>query len=170
MFNNSSINVFKLFIIIFEFYNIHDTNLIIRYYHIPLKIYNLKGQLFLKVFEFNRFLGIIITTEKFRENVQKQYFSIFSYIVSIDSENININSNTVLNLNQYINSDLIENNIFGVYLYGIKIIKLPIIQGLFYYSEINSNIISENNFLFPFFIILLCNFFKFSYKIFNLSL
>ena len=51
-----------------------------------------------------------------------QHFSLFSYINSKDSE---LNDEFKLNLGEYINIDNIENNIFGVELIGIKILKLP---------------------------------------------
>ena len=144
---SSGLYVFDLYIFIFEFYNFHDLNLCIRYYHIPLKLYNLKGQLYLKGFEFNRYLGLIITNDNFRQNKVEQNFFIFSYIGGIDSELITLDGNTVININNFINKDHIENNLFGVNLYGIKIIKLPFIEGIFYYSEKNNNIIYENDIL-----------------------
>ena len=78
-----------------------------------------------------------------------QKLSIFSYINSTDSELIILETNTVLKLNNYINNGNIENNIFGVDLFGIKILKLPNSEeiGVYYFSKLKNNIIFENEIL-----------------------
>ena len=43
-----------------------------------------------------------------------------SYINSTDSSILNLESNNILNLSNYINSELIENNLFRVFLSGVK--------------------------------------------------
>ena len=146
----SSPFVYQLYIIIFEIYNFHDTNMNIRYYHIPFKMYNMKGFLFLENFVFNRFLGLLYTLEDIWAIEQEkvtQYYSLLSYINSIDSDLITLESNTRITLNNYINTDLIENNLFGVILYGIKILKLPKNIGVYYFSQKKNFIISENEIL-----------------------
>ena len=80
---------------------------------------------------------------------QEQYYSIFSYINSLDSNLISLELNTKLILSNYIKTELIENNIFGVYLYGIKILKLPKNIGVYYFSQNKNIIISENEILEP---------------------
>ena len=72
-----------------------------------------------------------------------------SYINSEDSSLITLESNTKLLLSTYINEQHIENNIFGVILYGIKILKLPKNLGIYYLSENKNNIFSENDILDP---------------------
>ena len=140
-----------LYIIIFSFYNFHDTNMIIRYYHIPLKLYNHRISNYVSSFNFNGFIGLIMATQQLHDNSIYQYFSIVSYINGTDSEIIPLEPKTVLNLEEYINDGLIENNIFGAHLYGIKIIKLPKSSdtGIYYFSELKNNIISEKDILSP---------------------
>ena len=148
----SSPFVYQIYVIIFEIYNFHNTNMNVRYYHIPLKLYGYKGFKFLMNFVFNRFLGLLYTLENIwaLENEQvTQYYSIFSYINSIDSDLISLESNTKLILNNYINTDHIENNLFGVILIGIKILKLPKNIGVYYFSQNKNYIIAENDILDP---------------------
>ena len=137
----------ELYVIIFDIYNFHDTNLMIRYYNIPLKLYYIRVFQFINSINYKGFLGLIYTTRTLLFEKVSQYFSIFSYINSIDSELISLESNTILKLSNYINSNLIENNIFGVDLIRIKILKLPNSNdiGVYYFSKT----ISENDFLFP---------------------
>ena len=78
-----------------------------------------------------------------------QYFSILSYINSRDSELIIFDSSTTLELNTYINENDIENNLFGVILYGIKIFLMPRNIRVYYISEKKINIITENEILDP---------------------
>ena len=141
----------ELYIITFDIYNFHDTNLMIRYYNIPLKLYNIRVFQFISSINYKGFLGIIYTTRTLLFEKVSQYFSIFSYINSIDSELISLESNTKLNLSDFINSNCIENNIFGVNLSRIKILKLPNSKsiGVYYFSQMNNTIISENDLLLP---------------------
>ena len=140
-----------LYIIVFSLYNFHEINMAIRYYHIPLKLYNHRIFNYVSSFNFNGFIGLIMTTQQLHDNNTYQYFSIFNFINGTDSEIISLEPNTTLNLEDYINDTLIENNIFGVYLYGIKILKLPKSSnsGIYYFSELKNNIISEKDILSP---------------------
>ena len=139
----------ELYIITFDLYSAHDTNLCIRHYNIPLKLYNLREYKFIMSFNFYGFYGLVYTTEDIQTKRVEQYLSIFSYINGIDSEIISLDSNTILNLNDYINSNFIENNLFGLCLNGIKIISLPCSKdlGVYYFSEQKNNIVLENEIL-----------------------
>ena len=78
---------------------------------------------YLKSLTYNHFLGLVVTINKDPDK-RYQYFSLISYINGTDSTlNTNLHVETKLNLSEYINK--IENNIFGVVLKGIKILKLP---------------------------------------------
>ena len=140
---------YDLYIILFDIYNFHDTNLFIRYYHIQTKFYNFFLYRFLLSITYNGYLGLIYTIMHWPDTYQK--FSIFSYINSTDSELINIDSTSVLKLSNYISNENLENNIFGVDLYGIKILKLPNSNelGVYFFSKIKNNIIFENDILSP---------------------
>ena len=144
---------FDLYIILFDIYNFHDTNLLIRYYYIQMNLYNLKLFRFLLSTNYNGFLGLIYTIKgNVNElNCNHQKFSIFSYINSTDSELISLNTNTILSLIDYINNENIENNIFGVDLYGIKILKFPSSNetGVYFFSKLENKIIYENDILKP---------------------
>ena len=145
----TSKNNFDIYITIFDFYAFRNTNLIIRYYHIPLKLYDLREFQFILSVNFNGFLGLVFTNQKLTWNPAIHYFSIFSYINSRDSELITLDLTTTLQLNDYINGTDIENNLFGVELYGIKIIKLPKNIGIYYFSRNKNNLIYENDILEP---------------------
>ncbi len=138
-----------LYIIIFSLYNLHENNMAIRYFHIPLKLYNHRISNFVSSFNFNGFIGLIMTTQPLHDNKTYQYFSILSYINSTDSEIISLEPNIAINLEDFINDSSIENNIFGFSLYGIKILKLPKSSdtGIYYFSEIKNRIISEKDIL-----------------------
>ena len=138
-----------LYIIIFSLYNLHENNMAIRYFHIPLKLYNHRISNFVSNFNFNGFIGLIMTTQPLHDNKTYQYFSILSYINSTDSEIISLEPNIAINLEDFINDSSIENNIFGFSLYGIKILKLPKSSdtGIYYFSEIKNRIISEKDIL-----------------------
>ena len=140
---------YQLYIFIFDLYNFHETNLFIRYYCIQLKLYNLQMYRYLRTISYNGFLSLIYTITTSSEQYQK--FSIFSYVNGTDSELINLDTNTVLKLSDYIKEENIENNIFGVELYGIKILKLPDSNeiGVYYFSKLNRNLIFENDILLP---------------------
>ena len=139
----------ELFIILFDIYNFRDTNLFIKYYFVPLMLYNCIINRNLLSVNFNGFIGVVYSF--LRKNQKFTDFLIFSYIDSIDSEVIICEQNTKLKLNQYINSTLIENNVFGVELYGIKILKLPNSNkiGIYYFSREKNNLIYENDILSP---------------------
>ena len=140
-----------LYIIIFSLYNFREIYMDIRYYHIPLKLYNHRISNYVSSFNYNGFIGLIMATRQLHDNNIYQYFSILNYINGTDSEIIILEPNTTLNLEEYINDGLIENNIFGVHLYGIKIVKLPKSSdtGIYYFSELKNNIISEKEILSP---------------------
>ena len=126
--------LFDFYVILFDFYN-SDLNLFIRYYHINLKlIQDLREYSYIWAVNYNGFLGLIYTSRKLYYYESNQYFSIFSYINSRDSELIILDKNTILLLNNYISEEDIENNIFGIILYGIKILVLPNNIGVFYIS------------------------------------
>ena len=144
------INTFDLYIILFNIYNFHDTNLFIRYYYIQMKLYNSILFRFLLSVKYNGFLGLIYTIKKMDDDFKSfQKFVMFSYINSTDSELINLDINSVLKLNDYINNENIENNIFGVDLHGIKILKLPSSKetGVYFFSQLKNHLIFENDIL-----------------------
>ena len=147
---SSSYDGYGLNIIIFDIYNFHDTNLFIKYYCIPMKIYDSQINRFLISVNFNGFLGLTYSAHK-RKAQKFSFFIILNYINSIDSELINLEENTKLKLSDYINNMLIENNIVGVDLYGIKIIKLPNSKeiGVYYFSREKNSCIYENDILPP---------------------
>ena len=140
---------YNMYIAIFDIYNFRDTNLFIKYYRITMTEYNLVLFHVLTSITFNGFLGVIYTTSLYSQWLIFQYFSLFSYANSTDSQLFNLDGNKTLILSDYINNDLIENNIFGVELYGIKMIKFPkcIDIGVYYYSKLNNNKVYENDIL-----------------------
>ena len=142
---------YDLYIILFDIYNFHDTNLFIRYYYIQIKLYNYKIYKYLLSIQYNGFLGLIFTSMKLEDYSNYQQFSLFSYINSTDSELINVGNNSLLKLNDYIKNENIENNIFGVDLYGIKILKLPSSKktGVYFFSYLKNTLIFENDILSP---------------------
>ena len=142
---------FDLYIILFDIYNFHDTNLSIRYYYIQMKLYNYRIYRFILSIKYNGFLGLIYSVRKIKKGDYYQKFSIFSYINSTDSELIYLDINSVLKLNEYINNENVENNIFGVDFYGIKIIKLPSSKetGVYFFSKKENKTIFENDILSP---------------------
>ena len=136
----------ELYIILFTIYNFHETNLFIRYYNIPLKLYNIRISNYILSFNFKGFLGIGISSQELTTVIMSEYFMIFSYINSTDSELITLDINTVITLSDFINNTLIENNLFGFIFYGIKLLKLPNSNeiGVYYLSYNNKNILYEN--------------------------
>ena len=116
-----------------------------------MTLYNHKLFRYLLNIEQNGFLGLVYTVKNLDDSQYYQKFSIFSYINSTDSELFNLDSNSVLKLNDYINNETLENNIFGVDLYGIKILKLPSPRetGVYFFSELKKKIIFENDILPP---------------------
>ena len=143
-------NHYDLYIILFDFYGNNDSNLFIRYYHIPLKLYDFRIFYSSKIsFTYNGFLGLVFTIQKFWWVPAQQYFSLFSYIKCIDSELIELGPTTTLRLSDYANEQYIDNNIFGVTFYGIKIVKLPNNIGVYYLSKIKKKLVFENDILDP---------------------
>ena len=132
----------KLYIVIFQLYNFHETNLYIKYYSINLSLYGHRIHRFIKSVVYNEYLGVIIVTDN---NGIYQYFSLFSYINSTDSDLIYLDEQTDFKLNEYINTEYLENNIFGYILKGIKILKLPESDnlGVYYVSKSNNELIFE---------------------------
>ena len=141
----------EILLFIFELYSFHDTCLFIRYYKLPVKFYDFYVYRYLRSVNYYGFLGLVYTITIIGTDRRYQRFSILSYINSTDSELINLEKNTFLNLSDYINEDNLENNVFGVDLYGIKIQKLPKTYevGLYYFSKLNNNIVYENDILLP---------------------
>ena len=152
---SSSHDLLKLYVFIFDLYK-QDTNLFIRYYIVELKLFNFQLFRYLRTITFNDFIGLIFSTNDVNtgsNNLDFKYqrFSIFSYVNGTDSELINLEANTVFKLSDYISEENIENNIFGVELYGIKILKLPDSNenGVYFYSKLKRNLIYENDILSP---------------------
>ena len=81
---------YNLYIIIFDIYNFHETNLFIRYYYIQLILYNYKIYRYLLSIPYNGFIGLIYSIKIGGNGDVYQKFSIFSYINSTDSELITI--------------------------------------------------------------------------------
>ena len=144
-------DLYQLYVILFELYNFHDTNLFIRYYYVPLKLYNFYIYRYIRSINFNELLGLIYTNTISGTDHRYQRFSIFSYVNGTDSELINLDENTVLKMNDYIKNEHLENNIFAYNLYGIKILRLPNTYeiGVYYFSKLKNNIIFENDILLP---------------------
>ena len=142
-------DLYQLYVILFELYNFHDTNLFIRYYYVPMKLYNFYLYRYIRTINFNEHLGLIYTNTISNTDHRYQRFSIFSYVNGTDSELINLDSNTFLKLNNYIKNENLENNIFAYDLYAIKILKLPNTYdiGVYYFSKLKNNIIFENDIL-----------------------
>ena len=128
-----------LYIIIFNFYN-NYTKFVIRYYTIKLyELYNKMILLDLRISEFGNFLTLASSfcSSDQCSSVSNEHYSyliIFSYpnFTDIDFDlvkhlqytNDNI-TNINLDLNSYTNYSKIENNIFGYYFKGIKILSVP---------------------------------------------
>ena len=128
-----------LYIIIFNFYNEY-TKMVIRYYSIKLyELYHKKILFDLRITEFGNYLSL---TSSFcsndlcnsNSNDYYSYLIIFSYpnFTDIDFDliqhlkytNDNI-TNININLTSYIDNIKIDNNIFGYYYKGIKILSYP---------------------------------------------
>ena len=142
-------SLYDLYIILFDFYNYQDSNLFIRYYHIPLRFYDHRVFQYILGVNFNGFLGLVYTIQKLTWDEANHYFSMLSYIRSIDSNLITLNSDTTITLSDYINQENIENNVFGVNFYGVIVLKLPKNIGIYYFSQKKNNLISENDILDP---------------------
>ena len=123
-----------LYIILFDLYS--STDLLIRYYSIPLKMYDIRILNGIIGFNFIGFLGIGMSTQELHNsNKMREYIFFLSYINGTDSDLISLESNTVITLSDYINNESIENNLFGYTFYGIKLLKLPNINdiGIYYF-------------------------------------
>ena len=143
-------NDYDLFLVIFDINEPPDITLFIRYYQIPLKIYNSQLYNYFECKNYNGFISLFYTTSMLTNNSSiLSFFSILSYINGTDSELINLQEGTSLKPKDYINKTNIENNVFGVEFYGIKIILLPNSNenGVFYISKEKNNTINENDIL-----------------------
>ena len=151
-----------LYIIIFYFYNEY-TKMVIRYYSIKLyELYHKKILFDLRITEFGNYLSL---TSSFcsndlcnsNSNDYYSYLIIFSYpnFTDIDFDliqhlkytNDNI-TNININLTSYIDNIKIDNNIFGYYYKGIKILSIPDnlkVFSMLYNTEIKGNYSLLNN-------------------------
>ena len=150
--DNNRIILYFILIDIYDYSS--EVNLFIRYYSVPFKFYNFTFYFFVKSLTFNGFLGIVYTVNYNSNKPYRliyQYFSIISYINGIDSPLIYLKNDEIIKIKDYINEAYIENNVFGVELYGIKIIKLPKSNetGVFFFSKNNNKIINDNEILSP---------------------
>ena len=145
-----------IYIIIFNFYKEY-TKMVIRYYSIKLyELYNKKILLDLKVSEFGNFISL---TSSFcsndlcnsNSNDHYSYLIIFSYpnLTDIDFDliqylkytNDNI-TNINIDLTSYIDNIKIDNNLFGYYYKGIKILSFA--DNLKVFSILNNTEIKGN--------------------------
>ena len=145
-----------IYIIIFNFYNEYS-KMVIRYYSIKLyELYNKKILLDLRISEFSNFISL---TSSFCSNDlcnsnsddHFSYLIIFSYpsFADIDFDliqhlkytNDNI-TNINIDLKSYINNIKIDNNLFGYYYKGIKILSFP--DNLKVFSTLNNTKIKGN--------------------------
>ena len=138
-----------LFIILFDLFD--PSNLLIRYYNIPLNMYNIRILGSVVGFNFKGFLGIAIPSQGIHSSIIREYLLILSYINGTDSDIINLESYTTIILSDYINNLSIENNLFGYTFIGIKLLKFPNSNelGTYYYSQEKKITIVENNILSP---------------------
>ena len=140
---------YELFLVVFD---INDIAVFIRYYKIPLIFYNFEIYNYLECKNYNGFISLIYTINMGTQERRfiLQYFSVLSYINGTDSYLIYLKGRTTLKPILYINESYIENNVFGVEFYGIKIIKLPNNEnGVFYISKKKNKTINENDILNP---------------------
>ena len=145
-----------IYIIIFNFYNKY-TKMMIRYYTIKLyELYHKKVLLDLRITEFGNFLALIssfcpidLCSTVFSEHYS--YLIIFSYpnFTDIDFdliEHLKYTNDNITNINLdltiYSNNGIIENNIFGYYYKGIKILSIP--ENMKVYSLLSNNEIKGN--------------------------
>ena len=144
----------NIIIAIFDLYGINEESLSIRYYKIDLTLYNLECPLHLKLFKFNKYLGIgfagTFTIESIGKDNDNKYslgtFIIFGYpnkkkINNIDLEIYKNNQGFILEFNNIVG---IDNNLFG-YELNIKITYIPhTLEGIKFFS-INKNREFTNN-------------------------
>ena len=123
-----------------------------RYYKIPLILYEIENFLQLKGFIYKNNIGISFIDDYYPSII------IFGYNNNEEPEKIeninNINNNNnlyyIIKLNDYFNNEIkVDNNLFGYEFIGIKIIKLKGISfGINYYLNYDrNNIIIENDIL-----------------------
>ena len=155
-FSTISPNKETLYIIIFNFYNEY-TKMVIRYYSIKLyELYNKKILFDLRIIEFGNFLSLTssLCSNSLCSSDSDDYYSyliIFSYpnFADIDFDLIqhlkytrdnftNIN----IDLTSYTNSSKIENNIFGYYYKGVKILSVP--DNIKVFSLLSNSEIKQN--------------------------
>ena len=144
-----------LFIFIYELCD-NDKNIIVRGYDIYTSLKNLNLRNNLRNILFNGFLGVTFSAHKSSEAATNSYihFALFNYINSTDPESVKdlfkTYSSYELQLNNYTNSDFIENNIFGHFLSNIKIINISDInseKGMQIISKKANKIIKNGEFL-----------------------
>jgi len=155
-FTSASSDKKTLYIIIFYFYNEY-TKMVIRYYSIKLyELYHKKILLDLRISEFGNFLSLTSSfcTNNLCEsnfNDHYSYLIIFSYpnITDIDVDliqHLKYSRDNITNINidtsnhKYFSR--IENNVFGYYYNGIKILSIPENIKIFSclsYTEIKGN-------------------------------
>ena len=142
-------------VILCDFYGKNDSlsNLIARYYKIPLELYNINEPINPKGFKYENIIGLsMIETNSifiilFGSNNISQSDNI-EYINDINNIN-NDNLYYIINLNDYLNSNIkINNNLFGYEFIGLKIVTITgLSYGIKYYLNNinNNNIIKEND-------------------------
>ena len=127
-------------------------NLIIRYYKIPINIYDIKYISYIKGLISNNFISLAIM------NYVNPLIIVFGYnsniepdiIININNINNDNNFNYKININNYFNKNIkINNNIFGYEFIGIKIDTLTgLSSGIKYYlNSDNNKILNENEIL-----------------------
>ena len=161
-FTTISTNKKIIYIIIFSFYQEY-TKLVIRYYTIKLyELYNKIILLDLRISEFGNFISLTSSfcSNDFCDSNSNEHYSyliIFSYpnFTDIDFDliqylkytNDNI-TNININLTSYKNYSKIDNNIFGYYYKGFKILSVPDnlkVFSILYNIEIKGNYSLLNN-------------------------
>jgi len=145
-----------LYIIIFNFYN-ECTKMVIRYYSIKLyELYNKKVLFDLRIIEFGNFLSLTssLCSNSLCSSDSHDHYSyliIFSYpnFTDIDFDliqHLKYTSDNFTNINidltSYTNSSKIENNIFGYYYKGVKILSVP--DNIKVFSLLSNNEIKQN--------------------------
>ena len=136
---------------IFDLFN-NNKNVFIRKYNIYLKLYNLEYYLGLRGLVFNNYIGLTFSSINKSIDSEKSftYFTLFGFINSTDLSSIeDIFENEdefSFMIEDYINPNYIENNIFGYEFIGIKIINISEIQnnGIIILDSLN-RIINEND-------------------------
>ena len=134
---------------IIDFFLLHP--LMIKY-NIYLKLYNLEYYLGLRGLVFNNYIGLTFSSINKSIDSEKSftYFTLFGFINSTDLSSIeDIFKNEdefSFMIEDYINPNYIENNIFGYEFIGVKIINISEIQnnGIIILDSLN-RIINEND-------------------------